>query len=54
MNEYDQERLTEMAEELDAAKERIRCLEAELADVKRELSEFTECAKDLYLMTVKP
>jgi uncharacterized small protein (DUF1192 family) len=37
MNEYDQERFSEVCEELDAAKERIKCLEAEIADLKAEL-----------------
>jgi hypothetical protein len=39
MNEYDQERFTEMAEELDAAREKIKCLEAELAEGVKLLKE---------------
>jgi hypothetical protein len=30
MNDYDQERFSEVCEELDAAKERIKCLEADV------------------------
>jgi hypothetical protein len=37
MNEHDQERYTEVCEELDQAREKIRCLEAEIADLKAEL-----------------
>jgi hypothetical protein len=37
MNEYDQGRFSEVCEELDAAKARIKCLEAEIADLKAEL-----------------
>lgn len=46
MTEYDQERLSELAEELDRAKETIRCLEGEVKDLKRELREIARLEKE--------
>jgi hypothetical protein len=40
MSEYDQERISELSDELDRANEKIKCLEADLANARQELAKY--------------